>query len=104
MDRGVNVEAMSPKDKALWDLWGLIMRHFDEDGEAEGLIDAEIQKLGYRKVTTCEKCKAWPSDNDMSNMKDDDGADRRWCIIRGGYMRADDYCSAGEPKEVKPDV
>lgn len=62
-------------------------------------VAKHLIELGYRKVTTCEKCKAWPSDNDMSNMKGDDGADRRWCIIRGGYMRADGYCSAGEPKE-----
>lgn len=56
---------------------------------------------GWVKPVRCGECAAWPPDSDMSNMKDEDKTDRRWCVIRRGYVRADGYCSEGESKVVE---
>lgn len=95
-------DACSPESRFHRDMVTAMHKAELKTGDGYEIISSsvadELIKLGYVKVVRCGECKAWCLDGDQSNMVDDDGKDRRYCIIRRGYMGVDDYCSAGEPK------
>lgn len=101
---------MEVKDELLKDLEGALRLYVDPEkidcvwvnldppGYGQGgigldQIAARLAALGYRKVTTCEKCKWWT-----------DSGDKMWGTCKKPYESADIttvnyYCSKGEPKE-----